>query len=217
MKSGFTSAILTIQLPLISSLKPNAMKNAILLSFVTLLFAVLVGCEKDGLITTTQDDQIGALTLKSNAGNAVKPFKGMYKGFSIDAADCAVQDGVTPVHFFFNGNATHVGKSTWDACQYNIVTGVDPETGYLLFEILESYFTITAADGDIFTGIYDGEGELREDGNVYFWGTFYVTPEGNTGRFECVTGELPYDGQTHPDGNFFYIEDGYLDFTNDDG
>jgi hypothetical protein len=190
------------------------MKNVIFFSFLVLLFATLIGCQKDEPFTTVTDDQMETVALRSNAE---KPFKGMYKGFVIEPEECPVQNGIEPVHFFFDGNATHVGKSTWEACQYNIVTGVDPETGYILVGIVsDSYFTITAANGDQFTGFYDGEGELREDGNIYFWGTFYVTPDENTGRFECVTGELPYEGQTHPDGNFFYIEDGYLDFTNDD-
>ena len=207
------------------------MKKLLIFSVLALLFFAIFSCEKDTPLTPLADDQSEMVTIskdvnlddqsetvifRSNAGNTVKHFDGMYTGFSIDPEGCSVQNGVAPVHFLFDGKGTHVGKSTWEACQYNKVTGFDPETGYLLLGILESYFTITAANGDKFTGTYTGEGELRGDGNVYFWGTFIVTPEGNTGRFECVTGELPFNGQTHPDGNFFYIEDGYLDFTNDD-
>ena len=155
------------------------------------------------------------LDFRNGMAGTVQKFTGMYKdfGFQPGEMNCEIQNGVLPVHFFFDGKTMLIGKSTWEACQYNIVTGVDPETGYLLFGIIDSYFTITAENGDKFTGIYDGEGELREDNNIYFWGTFHITPEDNTGMFECVTGDLLYDGQTHPDGSFFKVK-GYLDFTN---
>lgn len=191
------------------------MKKLLVLPILALLF--LLGCEKDQTTAPLTEGQSETVILRGNAGNAVKPFKGFYKGFSIDEPGCSVINGIQPVHFFFNGNATHVGKSTWEACQYNTGTGEFTEEGYPIVEVLESYSTFTAANGDQFTGYYTGEGYVNlDDGNVYFWGDFTITSEGNTGRFECVTGTLPYYGQTHPDGNFFYIEDGFLDFTNDD-
>ena len=175
-------------------------------------------CQKEELYTLEYDDQIETLTFQKNAGNAVQPFKGYFTGGAIEPAGCEYIEGPNNEHFLFTGKATHVGRSIFESCQYNLITGVDPETGYLLFDSggILCPFTITAANGDLISGYYEFEGELREDRNVYFWGSLIVTAEGNSGRFVCVTGELPFNGQTTPGDNFFYIEDGYLDFTIDD-
>ena len=58
--------------------------------------------------------------------------------------------------------------------------------------VTDGQFTITAADGDILTGTYDGVGlpDLSRPGFVN--GTALARLTGGTGRFRCASGFAPF-------------------------
>lgn len=164
---------------------------------LALFFLAIYSCEKDQMATPFANGQNEMVAPRNNA---VQPFKGSYHMVSSEFIPA-----IGAVHFIFEGNATHLGKSTWEAYQWNYPDGT-----------LSGTFTATAANGDQLTGHYVGT-YFIEDGVVYFTGPMYVTAEGNTGRFECVTGELPYEGYNILGTGTaeFFMENGFLDFTNE--
>jgi hypothetical protein len=126
--------------------------------------------------------------------NAAVPFKATYTTYPTQVSE----PGVIPMIFEIpaDGEATHLGKSTWYADMW-----VDPRSEPWT---QGGVMTFTAADGDQLFGTYDGFAEPGGPG-IKFWGVFEIS--GGTGRFEgakatgdywgeCGTGEgiLHFDG-----------------------
>ncbi|MCB0556695.1 MAG: hypothetical protein KDD28_14095 [Phaeodactylibacter sp.] len=179
------------------------MKKLLLIPMLALLFAVMVSCEKDQATTPVVDDQNEMLALR---GNAVKPFKGSYYRDTEPVYMENPPPGKNIIYMFFEGKATHVGNSTFEAVQ---------TVQFAPFFQITGTFVLTAANGDQFTGHYDvDEYYLDDEGFNNFTGTMYVTPEDNTGRFEGITGRLPYYGK-HKEPNYgeIILYDGCLDFS----
>lgn len=147
------------------------MKAKILIPFLSLLLASLIGCQKEPSIIEDQE-----LTLRGTV-----PFKGDY---TTHPEVVSFINGVLTLSIPAEGKATHLGKSEWYADSW-VNTNQYPflQTGAMTF---------TAANGDQLFGTFSGDGFPGENGLVDFEGDYVIT--GGTGRFQGNTGSGTYYG-----------------------
>jgi hypothetical protein len=162
-----------------------------------LITILLLGCTM--LFTSCTKDELSAPqlhedVLASDRSPVAKPFKGDY----IANVQFIGQEGpIVTLHIEAEGNATHIGNSTWVGNQYVNYTNAPDIT-------LFGEYIMTAANGDRFWGTFDGEGVHNEGEKASFSGMMYV--EDGDGRFEGAGGELPYYGVS----GWFVFHDGTL-------
>jgi hypothetical protein len=94
-----------------------------------------------------------------------------------------VTNGVLTVEIPAEGQATHLGKSTWYAVMWVDTNSYPWPQG--------APMSFTAANGDQLFGAYTGVAIPTETG-VEFWGDFEIT--GGTGRFDGATAVGTYWG-----------------------
>ena len=168
----------------------------------TVTFLLLLGaamncssCNKYEIIIQHNKDGKEKITDRS-----VRPFKAEYETFTELCAP-PNDSGYVTICITAEGNATHLGNSTWEASQL------------INFGTLSGYgvgIIFTAANGDQISGgpyTLFFEPLEGEPGNA-FWGTIYI--DSGTGHFEGVEGELPYYGESRPDYHFAVFHDGWL-------
>lgn len=122
----------------------------------------------------------GMIAAPAAAGDAVVPFKASY----VTYPEAEVEWPYLKVAIPAAGHATHLGKSTWYADMWVLLTE-EPNPQW------SDNMTFTAANGDKLFGSYEGYGTPIPDPE--FWGRFEIS--GGTGRFEGVTGSGAYWGQ----------------------
>ncbi len=179
------------------------MKTRLILFAVLLLgyAIILTSCAKDEVFTPVQKE---AQLMLRNKGKAVVPFKGEY------VTQVQIESIIPPLvtmNITAEGNATHLGKSSWEAVQMVFLpnpNSADPT--YLYSDLI----TFTAANGDQLFGNYVGEAYWEVGVGSTFSGTMYITS--GTGRFLGASGELPYYGESGEGGGFAVIHDGYLTY-----
>ena len=115
------------------------------------------------------------------AGGAVVPFKATYV---THPRTVGVEDGVLTIEIPAEGQATHLGESTWYAVMW-------VDTRFYPWPQGTDEMTFTAANGDQLFGSYIGYAIPTETG-VEFWGDIQIS--GGSGRFEGVTGAGTYEG-----------------------
>lgn len=132
---------------------------------------------------------------------SVRPFKGNYVN-SVQVCAPPDADGFLKLCITGEGNATHLGNSTYYAEQmYNFGT----EEGYGL-EI-----TFTAANGNQFSGgLYSLNGEIFPEGGRSFFGTIPI--DSGTNHFEGIEGEIEYYGECTPEDGCWIKFNGWLDY-----
>jgi hypothetical protein len=93
------------------------------------------------------------------------------------------------------GQATHLGKSTWDATMWACFDW--SQHGTMVF---------TAANGDQLSGGFEGTWEGTPQVFVEFEGTFWITEDDNTGRFEGATATGEYWGTAEAGEGILYFD-----------
>jgi hypothetical protein len=114
------------------------------------------------------------------AADAVVPFKATYV---THPNQTGMVDGILMLDIPAEGQATHLGESTWYAEMW-VDTNVFPWTQ-------GADMTFTAANGDQLFGSYTGFAIPTETG-VEFWGDFQIS--GGSGRFEGAEAAGTYWG-----------------------
>jgi len=173
-------------------------KCSIFYSFLIMgLLAIVTSCSDDGAFIdqVNENDQV----LENRDIMVDRPFKGEYKTFPkikyFTPAGPVVEINA-------EGNATHLGKSTWYGLQLAKFTG----------EIVGYNFVFKAANGDRFWGTYDGEGfqEFPPYGLIEFDGYIYV--EDGDGRFTGAKGTIHYYGEATLDEGILIFDYGTLTY-----
>jgi hypothetical protein len=127
------------------------------------------------------------------AGGAVVPFKATYV---THPRTVGMEGNVLTIEIPAEGQATHLGESTWyaemwvDTNPYPWTQGTDD-------------MTFTAANGDQLFGSYIGQAVPTETG-VEFWGEIQIS--GGSGRFEGVTGAGTYWGECGASEGILHFE-----------
>ena len=133
-----------------------------------------------------------ALTVAAAAG-AVVPFKAHYQTYPEPVG--SPTNGILTLAIPGEGQATHLGRSTWYAdMQVDLSQVPNVQTGTMVF---------TAANGDQLFGTFAGN-STPPTGPVEFWGDFEIT-EG-TGRFEGVTCTGTYSGTAESAEGMLYFD-----------
>lgn len=155
------------------------MKKLLLLPILALLFAAVVSCEKDQAIPANAADEM--ITTRANA---TVPFKATYitspdvKGVSTT--------GTLTIVIPSEGNATHMGKSTWYSDSYVYDTFLDEDGPW----DQDGTSIFTAADGSTLVGAF--EGTTGPTATSPFAGTGRYWIDYGTKRFEGASGEGDY-------------------------
>jgi hypothetical protein len=124
-----------------------------------------------------------ALTGPARAGAQV-PFKGAFTGF---ATPKAVDPCTYPVPISGAGQATHLGRFTWEST----IVVTDLCTLFPGFNFHDDSVTLTAANGDQLFGTGVGTGSLvdfTDPGKIRVLSYMTLTITGGTGRFVNSTG-----------------------------
>ncbi|GEM_PF-5171065 len=157
----------------------------ILLLFVAALMLIFSSCQDD--LVPVQDND--ALLLKKGKTERVVPFKGKYTTYPVIIND---EGGVLTADIPSEGNATHLGLSTWYSLS-TVYANTEPpweQTGDMVFE--------RKGTGDQLIGYFEGISEPNPPENPFMGSGEYVITEG-TGKFEGVTGSGTYYYSVTPD------------------
>ncbi len=174
------------------------MKKVFFPGFVLLfgLWVLLPACEKDD-VSSPADIQTQRIDVRM-------PFNGSY--IAQPQIVGALDDGRVIMDIAAEGESDLLGKSKLKARQF--IDMSDP-----LNQTLTGRFEFISAAGDRLTGEFFGEGEMKAADLTTFYGAMYVDAAGGTGDFMCATGRLPFRGSASNEVGEFFIESGYIDFT----
>lgn len=153
--------------------KQTKFSNYYLFCLVACFALFITGCQKEGLQSSSQKQDLGSSLQKQGQHKKAVPFKAVFQTIAVNSPDFLIAD-VTGT-----GEGSHIGKSTF----VGQAVFVGPDNNFT------GHGTITAANGDkIFATGIEGPGPIIDDATGNFLLIYHSIITGGTGRFADATG-----------------------------